>query len=223
MLKYEKMILLSDMDGTLLNSDSEISAMNRTAICDFVLKGGLFGVATGRSPLNARAYLHDIDINIPCIFFNGCALYDFAEEKYLELYKLPGKKLTGYLKSCMSEFKNVVIQVYSADTNYIITPEKSIDEDTVANHQPYEVCQLDALADEEWIKILCSGKKADLLAMENRLKDFDLKEEINWVFSSDKYLEFLPLKATKGSMLSRLREIMVRIIGYMLWVTIIMI
>ena len=208
MLRYEKMILLSDMDGTLLDSDSEISPMNQKAINDFVSQGGLFGVATGRSPVNAKPYLHDIFINIPCIFYNGCALYDYTEEKFLELYKLPGEKLIGYLKSCMSEFENVIIQVYSADKNYIITPESSVDEDTAANHQPYVVCQLDDLVDEEWIKILCSGKKDDLLAMENRLKDFDLQKEINWVFSSDKYLEFLPQQATKGSMLSRLREIM---------------
>lgn len=207
MLKYEKMILLSDMDGTLLDSDSEISPMNKKAIYDFVSQGGLFGVATGRSPLNAKPYLHGVVINIPCIFYNGCALYDFAEERFLELCKLPGEKLTSYLKSSMSEFENVIIHMYSADTNYIITPETSIDEDTVSNHQPYELCQLDDLADEEWIKILCSGKKEDLLAMENKLKDFDLQKEINWVFSSEKYLEFLPLHATKGSMLSRLRDI----------------
>lgn len=208
MLKYDKKILLSDMDGTLLDTDSKISSKNQTAIYDFTSQGGLFGVATGRSPLNAKPYLKDIEINIPCILYNGCALYDYAEEKYLELYNLPREKLTDYLRACLSEFRNVVIQVYSTEANHIISPEMSIDEDTVLNHQPYEFCNLDDIRDKEWIKILFSGKRDDLLAIESRIKDFDLHEEINWVFSSDKYLEFLPPNVTKGSMLSRLREIM---------------
>ncbi len=207
MLKYEKIILLSDMDGTMLDSNSEISPMNQQAIIDFTSQGGLFGVATGRSPLNARPYLYDIVINMPCIFYNGCALYDFTGEKFLELYKLPREKLIGYLRSCLTEFENVVIQVYSKEANHIISSEISIDEDTVLNHQPYEICQLDDITDKEWIKILYSGKREDLLALASKMKDYNLQDEINWVFSSDKYLEFLPPQATKGSMLSRVREI----------------
>jgi len=208
MQKYEKTILLSDMDGTLLDSNSEISPMNQQAIYDFTSQGGLFGVATGRSPLNAQPYLKDIEINIPCILYNGCALYDFAEEKFLELLNLPKEKLTGYLRACLTEFENVVIQVYSTEANHIISSETLIGQDTVSNHQPFEFCHLDGITDKAWIKVLCSGKKEDLLAIESKMKDFGLPDAINWVFSSDRYLEFLPPNATKGSMLTKLREIM---------------
>ena len=37
---YADFLLVSDMDGTLLNSSKEVSAENRAAIADFVAGGG---------------------------------------------------------------------------------------------------------------------------------------------------------------------------------------
>ena len=45
--KYDKIILLSDIDGTLLNSQSRVGEKNRQAISEFIKEGGSFGIATG--------------------------------------------------------------------------------------------------------------------------------------------------------------------------------
>ena len=42
-------LILSDLDGTLLNDSLDISPENRAAIDDFIGKGGRFTVATGQS------------------------------------------------------------------------------------------------------------------------------------------------------------------------------
>ena len=45
---FEGYLLVSDMDGTLLNSEKKISKENLNAIDYFVKEGGTFTVATGR-------------------------------------------------------------------------------------------------------------------------------------------------------------------------------
>jgi len=208
MTKYENIILLSDMDGTLLDSNSKVSIENKQAISEFIAQGGHFGIATGRSQLNAVAFLENVEINTPSILYNGCALYDFAAKKFLALYKLPNKELEKYLRYCLKNFENVVIQAYCPDMNYIITPEKSADPRIVSDHQPCVFCRIEDIIEEPWIKILFSGKPEDLKALENKIMDFEIEEKISRVFSSEIYLEFLPPLVSKGSMVTELREYM---------------
>ncbi|MEI8201182.1 MAG: HAD hydrolase family protein [Eubacteriales bacterium] len=87
--EIRKKILLSDLDGTLLDSSSKVSVENQQAIKTFIAQGGHFGIATGRSQLNAVAFLDHVEINTPSILYNGCALYDF------EAKKIPGAVQTA--------------------------------------------------------------------------------------------------------------------------------
>ena len=208
MKKYENIILMSDMDGTLLDSTCSVSAKNQQAISRFVAEGGHFGVATGRSQMNVPPYLQNVEINTPCILYNGCALYDFFAGKFLALYKITDKTAEEYLRFCLAEYKDVMVHVYTPDMNYIVSPEERADSEITSLHQPHVFCRLEDIIGQPWIKILLSGKKDELLAMENKIRDFGMTRSVNWVFSSDIYLELLPPKVTKGSMLSKLREIM---------------
>ena len=73
---YSGWYLLSDMDGTLIDSQGSTSEGNRRAIKTFTEGGGLFGIATGRAPNNLGDYLEGLPINAPCVFYNGGAVYD---------------------------------------------------------------------------------------------------------------------------------------------------
>ncbi|MBQ1423482.1 MAG: HAD hydrolase family protein, partial [Lachnospiraceae bacterium] len=49
-MRYDHAAILTDLDGTMLNSRGEVSADDRAAIRDFIDGGGLFGLASGREP-----------------------------------------------------------------------------------------------------------------------------------------------------------------------------
>jgi Cof subfamily protein (haloacid dehalogenase superfamily) len=208
MKDYKNVILFSDMDGTLLNSNSIVSEENRQAVNAFVAGGGLFGIATGRSQLNSPMFLEDMKINTPCIVYNGGGIYDFEAKKFLVLSELSKSKLMDFLQKCLVEFKDVVLLIYTQDECYVISPQTLANKDFVAAHQPCLFGDFVDVIDKPWIKILFSGKTVDLKAVEAVMKSDNLENEINWVYSGDTYLEFLPKQVTKGSALTKVREYM---------------
>lgn len=80
-----KLICL-DMDGTLLDSNREISAENRLAIDRARAKGIYVTLATGRMYVSALAYAKELDIDIPIIAMNGALIkHPVTEAKLREL------------------------------------------------------------------------------------------------------------------------------------------
>ena len=47
--RFDGVMILTDMDGTLLNSQRQLSRGNQEAAGYFMEQGGLFSVATGRA------------------------------------------------------------------------------------------------------------------------------------------------------------------------------
>lgn len=208
MMNYNNIVLLTDLDGTLLNTSSMVSSRNKEAIEAFINGGGKFGIATGRGEKNSLNFIDNLEINIPSILFNGCGLYDYKEKRYLELKLLSNNKLKDFLIDCMKQFPEVVVQIYSTRGCLIITPEEMIDEDIRKHHSPFYNTNLDDIIDEEWIKILFRGNKEELNGIEEFGNQLNLNEEMTMVYSSDIYLEILPSNSSKGSMLITLRKML---------------
>ncbi len=206
MKKFANILLLSDMDGTLLNSQSVVSKENQEAVKYFIENGGRFGIATGRSQLNSVLFLDAVKINTPCILYNGCGIYDFAVNRFLALSELPKSGLKVFLEYCLKKFSEIAIQIYCPEMCYFISPESKADPYIISIHQPCEFCQMDDIRDLLWIKILFCGKSEDLKALNAAMPEFDLEGEINWVFSSEVYLEYLPFGVSKGSALQYMKE-----------------
>ncbi|ROR30528.1 hypothetical protein EDD66_102180 [Mobilisporobacter senegalensis] len=205
-MKYTNRILLSDMDGTLLDSNSRVSSKNKEAIKFFVNNGGKFGIATGRSQLNSVNFLDEVPISAPCILYNGGALYDFTANNFIALNLLPERVLINFLQYCIREVQNVMVQIYSTDMCYFVSKEALADPEVVAGHQPGQFIQIEDIIHEPWIKILFSGSEKDLKLVEKMMFQFDIADKVSRVFTSDIYLEILPLGVSKGSMLKNLKK-----------------
>ncbi len=206
MKKYTNVILLSDMDGTLLNSQGFVSKENKEAITFFTQNGGLFGIATGRSQLNSVLFLDEIKVNTPCILYNGCGVYDFDLGQFITLNELSKTKLIYFLEHCLKEFSEVSIQIYCPEMCYFISSPKQADPHVVAIHQPCEFTQIKTISELPWIKILFCGASEDLIALNGLMTGYGLENELNWVFSSEIYLEYLPYGISKGSALRYMKE-----------------
>lgn len=79
-----KELYVSDLDGTLLNSNVEISDTT-VNIINHAIRGGLqFTVSTARTPTTALKLLEKIHFSIPIMMMNGVLIYDTIHRAYIK-------------------------------------------------------------------------------------------------------------------------------------------
>lgn len=83
-----KTLYISDLDGTLLNSDKEISKYTMDIINACIEKGMYFSIATARTAASSVKILSGLNINIPVILMNGVVIYDIQQHKYIKTEKI---------------------------------------------------------------------------------------------------------------------------------------
>ncbi len=69
-------LIVSDMDGTLLNKDKKVTEATKEAIKKLESHGARFTIATGRIYPAAKLYSDDLGIHTPLICCNGAVIID---------------------------------------------------------------------------------------------------------------------------------------------------
>lgn len=77
-----KTLYVSDMDGTLLNSNTELSAASIEALNRAIASGALFTVATARTPATLSGLLRKVDMRLPAIVMTGATTWNPADNSY---------------------------------------------------------------------------------------------------------------------------------------------
>lgn len=108
-------LFVTDMDGTLLNSERKISQGNRHAIRRAVEAGTVFTIATGRMYSSALPYARELGLDVPIITYNG-ALIKTAEGRELYASYLDEGLVKELLDFAGEE--ELYIQLYSDDKLY---------------------------------------------------------------------------------------------------------
>jgi Cof subfamily protein (haloacid dehalogenase superfamily) len=82
-----KILYISDLDGTLLNSNAKLSKNTIKIINDLVNKGMYFSYATARSLSSASIVTNGLILDLPVIIYNGTFIINTeTEEKLFSLY-----------------------------------------------------------------------------------------------------------------------------------------
>lgn len=77
-----KTLFVSDLDGTLLNSDSRLSERSVSLLNEAIEKGALFSIATARTPSTVAGLLKDVKANLPFIVMTGSAIWNPADKTF---------------------------------------------------------------------------------------------------------------------------------------------
>ncbi|HEX2926250.1 MAG TPA: Cof-type HAD-IIB family hydrolase [Ruminiclostridium sp.] len=204
---YSKYLIVSDLDGTLINSQHYISQENLNAISCFTKGGGSFAVATGRTRDNIRPYIKNLILNSPCILYNGGGIYSFEQEKFLFTDFLDRDAVKDYIIHCMMKFKSMAVEIFSPKSMYIITPEHIVDPYVESEQQIFLRATLEEVIKTDWIKILLYDSPEILQKAQEAMKDFSLSDKLGCVFSQVFYLELMKKNVSKGSALARLKKL----------------
>ncbi|KYZ76601.1 hypothetical protein AXX12_09230 [Anaerosporomusa subterranea] len=67
-------LIVSDLDGTLLDKQQAIPKHTKDLIAEFQSGGGLFSIATGRMEMSVAKYIKELAITVPIILYNGAKI-----------------------------------------------------------------------------------------------------------------------------------------------------
>ena len=82
-------LFISDLDGTLLNKNAEISAFTQHTINSLTRQGMNFSIATARTAATVGKMLKNISIHTPVILMNGVCIYDLEKQNYISVKSIP--------------------------------------------------------------------------------------------------------------------------------------
>lgn len=116
---FDGVLILSDLDGTLLNTKAEISQGNIDAIKYFMDNGGKFSFATGRNYTSMSYFYDQITVNAPAVTSNGAVIYDFGMRKARQVFAL-GDLAREIAEDAISLFGDIGVEVMLEDTIYVL-------------------------------------------------------------------------------------------------------
>ncbi len=120
-----KTLYISDLDGTLLQPNVELSANTVGILNELISQGMLFTVATARSIASVKPILKELDVSVPVVLMNGVCIYDLKRNDYIKVETLPRESVTRLmelietyqLKGFAYIIKNGVMSTYYEDLN----------------------------------------------------------------------------------------------------------
>lgn len=216
-MKKDKTLYISDLDGTLLNGNAELSEYARGSITDMVADGICFSVATARTAATVLSILDGVKCSVPLVLLNGVLIYDAQIGKYVRVLPIPPESVTAIISVLKS--LNVTGLMYQLKNDEQITYYETLDhkpirdfvEDRIARYAKL-FCKADSFADvppecivyftflDTHDKIVLAHDALSLIPGVCLTMYKDIYSQDLW------YLEVLSEKATKQSGIEYLRE-----------------
>ncbi len=203
-MQFNNMLLVSDLDGTLIGRNMKVPNINIHAIQEFTKKGGLFACATGRTELNAVPFMEGLPKDNPWILYNGSALYDFNKNEFIKKNILDDDLIRPLIDKVSKEL-NLNIQIFTGGAFYVLEGEHT-DNLLEREKQNYIKTTLEKIP-KGWFKVLFHGDNAPLDELTSLIESY-YNDKLHYMRSSSVYLEITPKGVNKGSALLDLKEIL---------------
>ena len=201
---FDNTLILTDLDGTLLDSNAQISKGNIDAIMYYMENGGKFSFATGRNYLGMKYFYDIIPANAPAVTSNGAVIYDMANGCPCEVYPM-GEIAEDICRKVLDRFDDIGIEVMLADSIYVLKPNIITDRHIEYTKMTAQDGTFENIP-KPWVHLLLTRDPATIA----EVYDYVTKEYGDKVFvqySASYFLEVLVGGANKGSAARRIAEI----------------
>lgn len=203
-MKFDGFTLVSDIDGTLVDRDWNVTQQNIEAIQYFQSEGGKFTLATGRIPWHVKQLQQKLHIDLPIICYNGACIYDLDSGKTWWQHMLEGD-VTNLVDDVLKNVKKVGLQIYSNHCIYMYGRNPEIanvtfldDGKNVLDLKDYKETP------QPWAKLMFVVRADKLRELRNRVQQHPDYSKYAFVQSSPEYYEMLHPLTNKGNALETL-------------------
>lgn len=198
-----KKILFTDLDGTLLNTQKEISPENAAAIDDALLAGHKIVISTGRPLCGCLKQIRDLHLDRPgcyAITYNGGLIYDCYEQKAIYRKSIP----IPYVKQIFEEAKkrDLYCQTYSDECLLAPADTEELRQYIAHTGAPYRIDPaLPEHLTEEPVKILVIDLEKGREYLDAYRNDMELlfNQKLSIFYSNPLYLEHVSYGISKGN------------------------
>ncbi|WP_077534266.1 Cof-type HAD-IIB family hydrolase [Massiliimalia massiliensis] len=197
-LPLSHVLLITDMDDTLLRTDKSISDRNLQAIRKLRQLGGGFTIATGRSVPSYLPY-HDLILpDTPVVLNNGAVLYDPYRDEIVWNSVLP-ETAKGYAAEIARKFPEVGVEILLGKEIFVTQMSKQIQDHMEHEHLVHTIAPIEEIPDQ-WYKVLYATEKERMEPLCAYLDSLE-HTDVTYVTSSQYYCEMLPRNTSKGDAL----------------------
>lgn len=203
-MDLDKLLLISDMDGTLLNPDHKIFDENIDAVRRLVAEGGCFTLATGREWLALDEYVHLLPLQLPLILVNGAQIYDPVLGQVIMEQTLTGSSIKQ-LQILADKFPDLGL-IAVTDGGAVILREPQKRETMPFFYQSYPIA-VSAEFPPDVYKVLFVGTLEDL-AVPRELIDRSYQDTLSATCSYPTLLDIMSAGVSKGNALKLLPGLM---------------
>ncbi len=210
-LKYKK-ILFTDLDGTLLNDQKQISEYTRKVLKDWTMAGHKLVLCSGRDINSVGNVKDELALHYPGMYligYNGGQIYDCEKEETLYKVMLSIPQVRHIIETA----KELGVHCHTYTDTHIVSPE-----DNEQLHYYRRVIKTPVLFSPDVTEVL-EGGACKCIAVE--LHDLDKleklrrsllswgeKEGVSILYSNPRYLEFFPSVSGKGAAVLKLCELL---------------
>ncbi len=110
-----KTLYISDMDGTLLQSDGKMSEYTKAMLNEFYEQDIPFAVATARSMVSAMPLLEGVKFKAPIVLMNGVFVYDTESGKAVKFHEISAPAIKEILDAFYESDLHPFMFLYSDD------------------------------------------------------------------------------------------------------------
>ena len=206
-MKYK--MIVSDVDGTLLDPEHRLPEETRKAIELYRRRGGLFSLATGRIEKSAVRLQQELSIDLPLILYNGAKIVDLSRNRVVFEKCLTREQSLAAVKALGAAPLSAIF--YSEGEGYTFSYTDNIRiHSEMEGITPLLADNADRINLSKVSKILFAGNndENDDELFEGFLKEYrKLCRNLPFIVRSNwKYLELLPEGVNKGSALEVLAQ-----------------
>lgn len=196
-------VVVSDLDGTLLNNQHQISPHTRRTLHRLTERGIRFIVATGRHHIDVQSIRDTLGLDIFLITANGAVVHD-KQDNCIYNQTIPPQLAQELVE--IERLPNIDLHLYQGD-EWLVEAESP---ELLAYHKDsgftYRVVDPVALDKQGINKIFYTGEHPDLVELENRLLTY-FGDRLSIAFSTPTCLEAMPKGVNKGNAVKAVLEL----------------
>lgn len=212
----DRILYVSDLDGTLLNRKSKISKYTADTINSLIEEGMIFTYATARSLYSALPVTTGLITNIPVIIYNGCAIVNAKTREVLYQQGFTNSQVQDIQEKMKQYSLHPFVYAYINGMEKVTYNKLYVNEGMSyylskrVEDPRFMAIDSDDVYDGEVFYFTCIGTRVELEPLYLAIKD---THDYRVIFHQELYreeywLEIMPAKATKANAILELKKLL---------------